>query len=135
MSFLNVEKYPPSLLFLTLTLGLAITLLSLLEGKTHSILHSIAVFGQVPMFYYVMHIFVIHIIAIVLVSLAGYPWQTMIFIGSAGDASPTLKGNFGLTLKQIYFCWLSVLLLLYPLCALWLRFKTKNKNKWWVSYV
>jgi uncharacterized membrane protein len=135
MSFLNVEKYPPSLLFLTLTLGLSISLLAVLEGKAHSVLNSVSVIGKVPMFYYVMHIFVIHIVALVLVCIAGYPWQTMIFVGSAGSPSPLLKGKFGLTLGQIYFCWMSIILLLFPLCGWWLRFKTRNKNEWWVSYV
>jgi uncharacterized membrane protein len=135
MSFLNVEKYPPSFLFLCLTLGVSLVLLAILEGKTQRIFQSISLFGKVPLFYYVTHIFVIHIVATLMVILTGYPWQTMIFTGPTGNASPLLIGNFGLTLGQLYLCWLSIVLLLYPACALWYNFKTRNRKKWWVSYI
>jgi hypothetical protein len=135
MSFLNVEKYPPSLLYLMLTLGLAMMMLSLSDGKGQRLPDSISLIGRVPMFYYVTHIFAIHIVALAIVSIAGYPWQTMIFIGSNGNASPLLKGHFGLTLGQVYFCWMFIVLLLYPLCSTWHDFKAINKKKWWASYV
>jgi len=135
MSFFNVEKYPPSLMFLLLMLGITFLILSMLEGKTLSRWKPIVVFGNVSLFYYVMHIFAIHVFALIAVVIAGYPWHTMIFIGSSTQPSPLLKGKFGFSLSQIYLIWISIVVFLYPFCTMWNSFKSKNKSKWWVSYV
>jgi uncharacterized membrane protein len=135
MSFFQVEKYPPSLLFLCLMLGISLTVLGLLDGKALKRGRPIVVFGKVAMFYYILHIFVIHVFALVAVALAGYPWQTMIFIGSSGQPSPLLKGHFGFSLAGTYLIWVSVILVLYPLCDYWNSFKVRYRDKWWVSYV
>jgi uncharacterized membrane protein len=135
MSFLNLEKYPPSLLFLCLTLGISLTVLGILEGRNLKRWSPITVFGKAPLFYYVLHIVVIHALALVAVVWLGYPWQTMIFIGSPNQASPLLKGSYGFSLEQVYLLWIFVVALLYPLCEYWDRVKGRNKKKWWVSYV
>jgi uncharacterized membrane protein len=135
MSFLNVEKYPPSLLYLCLMLGISLTALGILEGRNLRRWNPVTVFGKVPMFYYVLHIFVIHALALASVVWMGYPWETMIFIGSNGQASPLLKGNYGFNLIQVYLLWIFIVALLYPFCSAWNLFKIRNKSKWWVSYV
>jgi uncharacterized membrane protein len=135
MSFFNVEKYPPSLLYLCLMLGISITVLGLLEGKSLKYGRPVVVFGNVAMFYYVLHIFAIHLVAMGAVVLAGYPWQTMVFTGANGLAAPMLQGRFGFSLAGTYLIWICVVLALYPLCDVWSKFKIKHKNKWWVSYV
>jgi uncharacterized membrane protein len=135
ISFFNVEKYPPSLLFLCLTLGAALVLLGVLEGRDLHRTRPIILFGKVALFYYVVHIFLIHAIALAAATIAGYPWQTMIFIGSSANPSPLLVGKFGFNLVQIYLIWISVIILLYPFCVGWNSFKLRNKGKWWVSYV
>jgi uncharacterized membrane protein len=135
LSFFNVEKYPPSLLFLCLTLGIALVLLGVLEGRNLNRSRPIILFGKVALFYYVVHIFVIHAVAMGAATLAGYPWQTMVFIGSSAKPSPLLVGNFGFRLGPIYIIWISVILFLYPFCMWWSSFKVRNKAKWWVSYV
>jgi uncharacterized membrane protein len=135
LDFLNVEKYPPSFLFLCFTLGVSILLLGLLEGRNLQSLKSITLFGKVPLFYYVAHIFAIHLLAVLAVVCLGFPWQTMIFIGSSGQPSPLLKGKFGFALAEVYMLWVSIIFLLYPLCKYWHTLKTRNTDKWWASYV
>ena len=136
LSFLNVEKYPPSLLYLCVTLGISLVLLGLLEGKNLDRLRPITLFGKVALFYYVAHIYTIHLLALVTVTLMGYPWQTMIFPeGPHNQAHPLIKGNFGFGLAVTYLIWISVVCFLYPLCVYWSAFKIRNKSKWWVSYV
>lgn len=135
MSFFNLEKYPPSLLYLCVTLGIALILLGILEGRSLKRWRSVTLFGQVALFYYVLHVYVIHALAIAAVVLTGYPWQTMIFIGSPVQPSPLLKGKFGFSLVETYLIWIGIVMLLYPACVYWHEFKTRNKAKWWVSYV
>ena len=135
MSFLNVEKYPPSLLYLCLTLGVALLLLGLLEGRSLAAWRPIVVFGKVPLFYYVVHLFAIHAAALLAAVSAGYSWRTMVFLGSQTQASPALKGRFGFTLAQTWGIWAGIVVLLYPLCARWNAFKARHAGKWWVSYV
>ena len=135
LSFFNVEKYPPSLSFLGLTLGVALLLLGFLEGKNLDRWRAVTLYGKVALFYYVAHIYLIHGLALVTVSLMGYPWQTMIFIGAHSQVHPLIKGNFGFSLGITYVIWIAVVGLLYPLCAYWNSFKIKNKFNWWVSYV
>jgi uncharacterized membrane protein len=135
MSFLHVEKYPPSLLYLCLMLGVSLAVLGLLEGKTLKRARPVVVFGKVSLFYYILHIFTIHLVAMAAAVLSGYSWRAMIFTGSNGLASPLLKGQFGFSIVGTYLIWIGVVLLLYPLCDYWNSFKSRHKDRWWVSYV
>jgi uncharacterized membrane protein len=135
MSFLNIEKYPPSFLFLSLMLGIALILLGMLEGANLLRYKKVTLFGRVALFSYVLHIFVIHFVALLAATMAGFPWQTMIFIGSSANPSPLLIGKFGFSLGWIYVIWISLIVFLYPFCVRWNSFKLRNKAKWWVSYV
>ncbi|GHN01781.1 membrane protein [Cytophagales bacterium WSM2-2] len=132
MSFLNLAKYPPSLLFILITLGISLLVLALLEGSNAKAI----VFGKVSLFYYVMHLFVIHLFAAIVVISCGYRWETMVFVNAVANGSPELlKENFGFGLSEVYLIWLTVILVLYPLCTWWNSVKIANKGKWWVSYV
>jgi uncharacterized membrane protein len=135
LSFFNVEKYPPSLLFLCCTLGISLVVLGLLEGKNLERWRPVTLFGKVALFYYVLHVYFIHFLALVTVSLMGYPWQTMIFLKAHSQPHPLIKGSFGFSLGATYLIWIGVLLALYPFCVYWNSFKIRNKAKWWVSYV
>jgi len=134
MAFFNVQKYPPSLIYLCLMLGVSLTVLGLTEGKVLKGARPVVVFGKVALFYYVLHIAVIHLVAMAAVVLAGYSWKTMIFAGING-ASPELKGHFGFSVAGTYAIWIGVVLFLYPFCNYWNNFKSRHKDKWWVSYV
>lgn len=135
MSFLNLEKYPPSLDYLCLTLGISLLILATLEGRNLDRFRPITLFGNVALFYYVLHLFVIHLCAMLAVTVYGFPWQTMIFIDTPSKVSPLLKGNFGFNLFDTYLVWICIVAMLYPACRYWHSFKKRNKTKWWVSYV
>jgi uncharacterized membrane protein len=135
MSFLNLEKYPPSLDYLCLTLGISLILLGLLEGRDLQGFKPITTFGNVALFYYVLHLFVIHLFAMLAVTAYGFPWHTMVFLDSPSKGSSLLKGNFGFNLFDTYLVWIFIVAMLYPPCKYWYSFKKKNKSKWWVSYV
>ena len=134
-SFLNVTKYPPSLLYTLMTLGPALIILMLLEKPLNIFGKIIIVIGRVPLFFYLIHLYLIHLLAIVAVVISGRPWTDMIFItGINAKDAPWLKG-FGYSLAGTYLVWIAVILLLYPLCKWYDDYKTNHKEKWWLSYL
>jgi uncharacterized membrane protein len=135
ISFFNLEKYPPSLLFLCATLWISMLLLALMEGKDLKRWRSITLFGNTALFYYVTHIYLIHLLAVGAVILSGFSWRTMIFLGQTSKGSPELQENYGFGLDKVYLIWIVIVILLYPLCVWWNNLKSRNKGKWWVSYV
>lgn len=135
MSFFNLQKYPPSLLYLSITLGISSLLLSAMEGKNLSRWRPVTLAGNVALFYYVAHIFLIHLLAVLAAVSTGYPWKSMIFTESPVKGNSLLNGSYGFSLWGVYFVWMVVIILLYPLCLYWNSFKIRNKKKWWVSYV
>lgn len=134
-SFFNASKYPPSLMYTLMTLGPALIVLAFIEKPLNKLGKIIIVFGRVPLFFYILHLFLIHALATVAVVLSGRPWTDMISITNfnAKD-SPWLKG-YGFNLGQTYLVWLLVVVLLYPLCKWYDRYKTNHKEKWWLSYL
>ncbi len=135
MSFFNLQKYPPSMLYLSVTLGISLLLLSAMEQKNLSRWKPVTLAGNVALFYYVAHIFLIHLLAVFAAVLTGYPWESMIFTGAPAKGNPLLNGSYGFNLWGVYIVWIIVVILLYPLCVYWNSFKIRNKKKWWVSYV
>jgi uncharacterized membrane protein len=133
LSFFKVTKYPPSLLFLCITLGPAILFLYAFENTKNKITDFFLVFGRVPLFYYFLHMLVIHILAIIGILIFGGNWQDMIVTGKS-FMNETLK-TYGYSLFIVYVVWISVVLLLYPLCKKYMTYKANNKDKWWLSYL
>jgi uncharacterized membrane protein len=134
-SFLNVTKYPPSLLYTLMTIGPSVMLLAFLEKPLNRFGKIIIVFGRVPLFFYILHLFLIHVLATIAVTLSGRPWTDMISITNINhNDSPWLQG-YGFSLWQTYLMWLFVVALLYPLCKWYDRYKTMHKEKWWLSYL
>ena len=131
MSFFNLEKYPPSLLYLCLTLGVTMTLLGLVEGRRMP--KPIVTFGRAALFFYVVHIYLVHAAAMLACVAGGFPWQSMIFAGHQSQS--VLKGQFGFSLARTYVIWACIVVLLYLFCAHWNAFKLRNRERWWVSYV
>ena len=134
-SFLNVTKYPPSLMYTLMTLGPAIIFLALSERQLGFIGKIIIPVGRVPLFFYILHLYLLHLLAVILVVISGRPWTEMIAIKniSATD-SPWLKG-YGLSLAGVYGVWILVIIILYPLCRKYDQYKSKHKEKWWLSYL
>jgi uncharacterized membrane protein len=151
LSFLNVTKYPPSLLYTLITLGPALIFLGMAESVSVSRLKTVArlnrgnagvprlaavtrCYGCVPMFYYLAHILLIHILAMIAAWLSGYTFGNMVLHGPV-IIEPALKG-YGFPLVVVYVVWLLVVVLLYPLCKMFDRYKTAHvQDKWWLSYI
>ena len=145
-SFLNVTKYPPSFLYILMTLGPAMIFLVFAERwqawvnypipfkPLKPLREKIAVFGRVPMFYYLMHIYLIHGLAVAGAVLQGYRASDMV-LGSRVNASAALKG-YGFGIGIVYLVWIGVVLLLYPLCQRYDQYKRAHlRQYWWLSYL
>ncbi|MHA4812230.1 DUF1624 domain-containing protein [Flavitalea flava] len=135
LSFLNTTKYPPSLLYTLMTLGPALLFLAITEKIKTTWTARVQVFGRVPMFYYLAHIYLIHSIAIIGVMWQGYSGSAMIFLPGRVNQVTELKG-YGYSLVIVYLVWIGVVLFLYP-CSKWFdRYKRANQSKkWWLSYL
>ena len=134
LSFINISKYPPSLDYLLVTEGFAFIFMTLTENISNRITKIISVYGRVPMFYYIIHIWLIHLLALLLVVLQGHPWTEMTMFTSWVDGMGILKG-YGLSLSGVYIVWLSLVAILYPLCKKYDEYKSSHKDKWWLSYL
>ena len=134
LSFINVTKYPPSLLYVFITLGPAMIFLGLAEKPLNSFKEKIVLFGKVPFFYYIIHLFLIHLLAVIGAMLTGYKWTDMILTTRLSEA-PALKG-YGFNLLTVYGVWIAVILLLFPMCKWFASYKKKHQaDKWWLSYL
>ena len=133
LSFFNVTKYPPSLLYLCITIGPAFLFLYAFESTRNSITKFFLVFGRVPLFYYFLHVFTIHLLAIMGILILGGKWQIMILNG-ASFVSDSLT-NYGYPLFVVYLVWIGVVMLLYPFCKKYMVYKAAHKEKWWLSYL
>ena len=134
LSFINVSKYPPSLLYTLVTLGPILIFLAFSEKPLNALTERVSVFGRVPMFFYLLHIPLIHALAIVGATVSGYPAGSMI-LGNRVNRVHELQG-YGFSLPTVYLVWASVVLALYPLCRWFDRYKRKHAStKWWLSYL
>lgn len=133
VSFLNPTKYPPSLSFLLMTLGGTFLLLANSEKWKGKAVDFISTFGRVPFFYYIIHIYLIHLIAFGLATLTGFSWQKNMVLVTWGIGENPIPG-YGFPLWVVYVVWVSVILLLYPICRKFDQYKQDNKDKWWLSY-
>ncbi|HET9907668.1 MAG TPA: hypothetical protein VFQ23_13535, partial [Anaerolineales bacterium] len=133
MSFLNTTKYPPSLHFLLMTIGPALMLLALSEGFRAGIAIPVIVFGKVPFFFYVLHLYLIHSLAMLALILTGRDWHE--YILSAGALGSGALNNFGFSLGTVYVIWIGVIVILYPLCQWYQKYKEHHPSAWWLSYV
>ncbi len=133
LSFLNVTKQPPSMDFILLTVGMIFILLSVLERNNSSLLKPFHAFGRVPLFYFLLHFLLIHTIAIVLsMYRTGKSFSEIDFHFAKSFGGITPEG--GVSLTGVYIAWICIVLILYPICYWYDRFKTTHKN-WWLSYL
>lgn len=134
MSIFNISKYPPSLLYLLVTLGGTFLFLANAEKLKGKVVNFFCVFGRVPFFYYILHIYLIHFIAVFAAEFSGFGWQIMISMPTFITRVEALKG-YGFNLITVYVIWIIVILLLYPLCKKFDKYKQSNKEKAWLSYL
>jgi len=134
MSIFNINKYPPSLLYLLITLGGTFLFLANAEKLKGKVVDFFCVFGRVPFFYYILHIFLIHLIAVFASEFTGFGWEIMVSMPTFITRVEALKG-YGFNLITVYIIWIVVIILLYPLCKKFDTYKRSHKEKWWLSYL
>ena len=128
-SFINCVKYPPSLLYLLITLGPAIAVLAYFERVKGRLANFFVVFGRVPMFYYMLHIPLIHLLAVITAFATGFD-NSFMFQNSPPWEWPT---GYGFGLPVVYLVWAFVILVLYPACK-WFAGVKRSSRKAWLSY-
>lgn len=133
LSFFNLNKYPPSLLFLCMTTGPAIIFLALIEKVQNKFTAIMNIYGRVPMFYYMLHFYIIHTLVVIVFYIQGFGSKDIITPNSPFLFKPP---GFGVPLLGVYAIWIFVVLILYPLCKKYDRYKTTHiREKWWLSYI
>lgn len=134
LSFLNTTKYPPSLLFLLMTLGPSMLALALFESASFRgrIASFFVTFGRVPLFFYLLQWFTAHLISVLLHWAFGKP-TAWLFQSPIELFTGPPKGN-GFNLGIVYLAWIVGVLLLYPLCKWFANVKRRRKD-WWLSYL
>lgn len=130
---MNPAKYLPSLLYLLMTLGGVLLFLANSEKLHGKMVNFFSTFGRVPFFYYILHLYFIHLLAMVFAELSGFGWQLLV-LPFWITFVPALKG-YGFSLWIVYLVWIGIILLLYPLCKKFDRYKQNHKEKWWLSYL
>ncbi len=131
LSFLNTNKYPPSLLYLSMTLGPALLALAFLENVHTRWSAIISVYGRVPFFYYVLHFYIIHSICVIVFFTAGHSVKEIVDPGSIFLFRPQ---TFGYGLWVVYAIWIGVVALLYLPCRWFNKYKLTN-SQWWLKYL
>ncbi len=134
LSFINVDKYPASLLYLCLMLGPALILLSVTEKIENSLTSALTVFGRTAFFYYIVHLYLIHTIAVVVFFMRGHTLSEAYDPESHFPFLYVVPGE-GFYLPGVYVIWLLVVATLYPVCSWYNKYKIQNKEKWWLSYL
>lgn len=132
-SFIDTQKYPPSLLYAAMTIGPGILFLILIEKTKNVITDIIVVFGRVPFLYYVLHFFLIHFLCMIFFLMRGHKFAEGIY------EEPNMFPNFiipkeGYSLGVVYLIWIGVIIILYPVCKWFSEYK-KTHRKWWLSYL
>ncbi len=131
LSFLNANKYPPSLVFICMTIGPAMIALAFLEKVQNRITSFFNIFGRVPMFYYILHFYIIHTLVVIVFYLQGFTSKDII---SPNNPFLFRPDTFGFNLWGVYGVWVLVILILYPLCRKYNRYKSTH-SKWWLGYL
>jgi uncharacterized membrane protein len=132
LSFINTSKYPPSLLFTLMTLGIMFLLLSFTEGARNKVTGILSVFGKVPFFYYLVHLYLIHSLTLVIMFLQGFHLSDLSFAPFRFGRPQT---ESGIELWLVVLVWLGVVALLYPFCKWYGNYKFTHREKGWLRYL
>lgn len=137
VSFLRTTKYPPSIMFVLMTLGPALLVMAWLDGRRLRPWNPLVVIGRVPMFYYVLHFWMAHALA-ALAAAARYGSTSLAFLfsppPSMGGSRALFPADYGFPLWSTYAAWIAVVLLMYPLCRWYAALKARRSD-WWLGYL
>lgn len=136
ITFFRTQKYPPSLLYLLMTLGPALIFLALMDGVRVSETNPFRVFGRVPMFYYVLHFFSVHLLAVILAQVVYGRFDFVLRLppSAMGFFPPGFPTDYGVNLFLTYVFWLSLVAALYFPCRWYMGMKQRSRSAW-VSYL
>ncbi|HEY6924310.1 MAG TPA: heparan-alpha-glucosaminide N-acetyltransferase domain-containing protein [Steroidobacteraceae bacterium] len=134
MSFVNTTKYPPSLLFLLMTLGPALLLLRLFDAKVPGVFGPLVIIGKVPLFFYVVHFYLIHLLAVA-ASYIRYGKVAELFQSpDLGHFPFSQPPGWDVGVPMVYLLWLAVLVIMFPLCRWYAQVKRTGHYRW-LSYL
>jgi uncharacterized membrane protein len=128
MSFLATTKYPPSLLYLLMTLGTAALICAVAERLSAGIRQVLLTFGRAPLAFYVAHLYLIHVAAILLGVAQGFAAEQFL------TQWRYFPKGYGVSLAGVYLGWIAAVVILYPLCR-WVSSLKARRRDWWLSYV
>jgi len=133
LSFLNVSKYPPSLMYLLLTIGVGLIVLAFTEKIKTKLTDIFIIYGNVPFLYYVMHFYLLRFISVIVFFAQGFHTNQIV---DPKHQNPFLfePPGFGFHLGGVYLVWLLVIVILYFPCRWFSNYK-KTHNQWWLSYL
>ncbi|QXV66921.1 DUF1624 domain-containing protein [Mucilaginibacter sp. 21P] len=131
ISFLNISKYPPSLMYCCLTLSVGLLVLALTDNVSGKVSGFFKTYGSVPFFYYILHFYLIRIITVIVFFLQGFKTSQII---TPNDPFLFTPPGLGFSLGVVYMFWLGVILILYYPCKWFSKYK-KTHRQWWLSYL
>ena len=139
MSFMDVQKYPPSLLFVLATLGISLCLIAMFESwhsqdNLPTVRRILSVYGRVPFFYYILHVTLIHLAALLVTAALGLNWRWWISLPPAGGIFAGQPPGWGFSLPIVYLIWLAIVGLCYFPCRWFADLKQRNRSTW-LSYL
>ena len=128
----NCEKYPPSLLYLLITLAISSLLLAgfnYFQKRLGIIVRILQTFGKTSLFFYLIHLPVIHLTALILAYFNDFDTDWLFY-----EPFFSKPKDYGYSLGMTYVLWLLIISALYPLCYYYNEYKTHHKEKTWLSY-
>ena len=133
-AFMNVQKYPPSLLFLCATIGPVLLFLAFVKEKTSRLRDIISVYGRVPLFYFIVHFYLLHLAEIIAYLSRRHS------LAEGAEGVPGIFFKFavpgeGYPLWIVYLIWIATVIAMYPICKWYDNYKQKHKEKRWLSYL
>jgi uncharacterized membrane protein len=132
LSFMNVTKYPPSLVFCLVTLGIMFLILGAADGIKNKFTNIISVYGKVPLFYFLAHFIIVHSVMLVIMMIQGFSWSQLDF--ASGSFGRPKGVESGLSLSGIYMIWAAIVVVLYWPCKWFGQYKAEHKH-WWLKYL
>lgn len=131
LSFVNVTKYPPSLAFCLLTLGGMFLILAFATTANNKLTEIAVDYGRVPLFYFIVHFYLIHLLTFAMIYLQGFKVSDMVFGFNFGRP----KEGSGVDLWAIYLIWITLVIVLYPICKWYGKYKADHREKVWLRYL
>ncbi len=135
LSFINTHKYPPSLLYMCMTIGPGILFLAFFSNAGNRLSKIISVYGRVPFFYYILHFYLIHLLCMILFFARGHSFAQGMNDHGGGFLPNFIIPGEGYNLWIVYLIWFCVVASLYPLCKWYDKYKSNHREKKWLSYL